>query len=401
MRPLFDTARRVGAAPLRALAQGLAGFLALCAWGYLSFRACAFLGEPRWIYLPAAWSALSVGAALGIVAAARRWPGLRGVVAFALLMSVPLLPWLHGPTLDWLSLVHVGGFGDFVWGLRPGDFYPLRDRNFETSVACSAAFFAVPLAFAALMLAALRRRALRRVAIGAAVALVTGLTALACFHLATRPPLARWLDAFPVVARVRSDDVPANTSGRTLLVPSTRVELSRAVAPNGEEVVFSRAPAISDGDGHPLPPDSRPLDCRAGATLVLRRVPEDNLLLLSCGEPPASRWDGAEYESRPAPAVEVHYWEIKLRNLHLLRYTAPPPSWVATAVAGLALALALARRRRAVQPSAIVSPYRTPATREATPAGDDAYRAVLDAAAIATAVHAAAPLALVAWVRLL
>ncbi len=345
----------------------------------------------------------------------RKYTRVARAVTAGLLGSIALLPYLHTTTLEWLGEVRVGGFGDFVYGITPEAFYPfalglLRRSNALVGVA----FVAAAALLGHLAAMPLWRERLRARASQVALALVAVVVAWSASHALTRPPIERWLTTFPVVARVplrevaidpRRDlddfgpDVPR--PDRTRLPGG--VELLRRSLPHadGTIVVDVSAPPLTRPDGSELPANALPLRCSPDATLMLRRVPDEpSLRLLSCGDDPVSRREGSSMIRGETSVIEVHYWELKLRNVHMLRRVAPPTPWLFVGALGLVLAMiALRARRSRASTRSESTPYRTAALDDRSRDRDEPREAVLRAAVIAGAAHCAAPLILALWTR--
>lgn len=400
--------RRFSQALLRELAQALAAAALLVGWsvalGFVAFE-CAERRVPSASTLAVLNAALAAVSALSLGAVARRHRHVARCVTLTLLASLVALPAVHRASLTWLSEVRVGGFGDFVWGIEPRDFYPFISGGRWWSFADHITRIAAPsLVLARCGMALLdrsRARAALTVVTLGAVALLLG----AALHAtATRPPPSRWLEAFPVLARVPMRDVRERSAGGATQLPA-QVTLVRDPHAQRDELamVSASAPALPDGRGGTHPEGPFALACPLTETLVLRSVQRESMLLLSCGEAPPSRWEGGGMVSGERSVIEVHYWEFKLRNLHLVTRVAPDPAWTATAALGLLLAAAIVvARRRPSRGDGPAHPYRSAVAAE----GDAAERARLEAlvacaVALAVAVHAAAPLVLSAWLRLL
>lgn len=396
--------RRFSQALFRELAQALAGMALLVGWsvalGFVAFE-CAERRVPSASTLAVLNAALAAASALALGAVARRHRGAARCVTLTLLTSLVALPALHSASLAWLSEVRVGGVGHFELRLGPTYFYPLVRDRFPRSFADLIARIAIPsLLFARCGMALLERPRARAVLTAVSLGAVALLLGAALHATVTRPLPSRWLEAFPVLARVPVRDVRERSEGGATQLPA-QVTLVRDAHESRDDlaVVSASAPALPDRRGGTHPQDPFPLECPLAETLVLRSMPGEDLLLLSCGEAPPSRWEGGGERS----VVDVHCWWFKLRNLHLVGRVAPDPAWTATAALGLLLAGAIVvARKRPSRRDEPTHPYRSVAAE----GGDAAERARLEAlvacaVAVAVAVHAAAPLVLSAWLRLL
>lgn len=392
--------RRLSLALLRELAQALAAAALLVGWSVaLGFvvHVCAERHLASTSTLAALNAALAAATALSLGAIARRHRGAARCITLTLLTSLVALPALHAASLEWLSEVRVGGVGHFELRLGPTAFYPLVRDGFPCSFADLIARIAIPsLLFARFGMALLERPGARVAVTAVLLGAVALLLGVALHATARRPLPSRWLEAFPVLARVPVQDVRERSEGGATQLPA-QVTLVRDAHEFRDDlaVVSASAPALPDGRGGTHPQDPFPLECPLAETLVFRSVPRESLLLLSCGEAPPSRWEVGGERS----VIDVHCWWFKLRNLHLAGRVAPAPLWTVIAALGLILAGAIvvegrSRSRRA----APAYPYRSVVAQ----GGDAAERAELEAilaCAVAVAVHAAAPLVLSAWLR--
>jgi hypothetical protein len=402
--------RRFSLTLFRELAQALAAMALLVGWSaavaFVAFE-CAERRVPSASTLAALNAALAAASALALGFVARRHRAAARCVTLTLLASLVALPAVHWASLIWLSEVRVGGFGDFVWGVEPRDFYPFIRGGRWWSFGDHSARIAVPsLVLARCGMALMERPRARAVLTAFSFGAVALLFGVALYETTTRPPPSRWLDAFPVLARVPVRAVREGSQGGATHLPA-QVTLMRGASGlrHGVEMaaVSATAPALPDGQGGTYPQYPTGLVCPLAETLVLRSAQRESMLLLSCGEAPPSRWGGGGMQSGERSVIEVHSWEFKLRNLHLVGRVAPAPLWTAAAALGLLVAAAsVVARRRPSRRDEPTHPYRS----VVTAGGDAAERAKLEAlvahtVALAVTIHAAAPLVLSAWVRLL
>jgi hypothetical protein len=335
----------------------------------------------------AAWWAIGEVTLVGVLALiASRLPRFRQGITLALAFSVFAMPWVQLEMLDALMLIRVGGYGDFGWILTPPDLYP------ATRWMHGQARLGIPLVLAvmpAVLLVAARRPRVRQLAMGIAIALVVVLSARGIVHTATRPPLARWPTAFPLVARVPLASVAAGDAFESQTVLPGGVRLRRHASDEAGRVQFV-AETLEPGNAL-FYRRSLPLECRGDVTLALRRLPSNNLVL-SCGDAPEDFWS----HGHNATAIDVHGWHWKLLTGQLLTRVAPPPGWLGSSLLGLTVALCTifaTRSRRAANP-AHEHPYRE---RPGEAPLDSPNAALWSVSAMAIAIHGASPLVLAAW----
>lgn len=379
----------------------LAACLQVARWTSLGLQGHLGAGGP-WA---TAFNTLALLALDGaVIAAMWRRPAMARVGATALLATLPCLPFLMPAHLAWLSEVRTGAFGDFSWGFSPTDAYPFLagGRGDRTEPREVLGVFAA-LLVARLGAAALARSRVGTVSVGVALVGVSLLLAEALHASATRPPISRWLELYPVMARVRVRDVPRapEQTGRWFS-PFVRLARSAASPDDGTEIIWPSAPPLPDGVGGTLPEQPLALTCPRDETLVLRRGPFDGMMLLACGASPPlqqTRWLSS---GGPISVIEVHYWEIKVFNFQIVGRLAPSPAWWGLGVLALAASGALLRGRRRTLLRAAEHPYRSPLARAGGHASDEAARALaMRVGALVIAVHGAAPLVIHLWIRLL
>jgi hypothetical protein len=339
-----------------------------------------------------------------VIAAMWRRPAMARVGATALLATLPCLPFLMPAHLAWLSEVRVGAFGDFSWGFSPTDAYPFLaggrgDRTDPREVLGVLAALLV----ARLGAAALARSCVGTVSVGGALVGVSLVLVEALYASATRPPISRWTELYPVLASVRVRDVPrAPEQTGAWFSPFVRLARSAASPDDGTEILWAAAPPLADGLGGTLPEQPLALPCPRDETLILRRGPFDGAMLLTCGVSPPlqrTRWLSSD---GPISVIEVHYWEIKVFNFQLVGRLAPPPVWWGLGVLALAASGVLLRGRRRPAPLAAENPYRSPLAGAGGRATDEATRVLaMRVGAVVIAVHGAAPLVMHLWIRLL
>lgn len=339
-----------------------------------------------------------------VIAAMWRRPAMARVGATALLATLPCLPFLMPAHLAWLSEVRVGAFGDFSWGFSPTDAYPFLaggrgDRTDPREVLGVLAALLV----ARLGAAALARSRLGAACVGGALVGVSLVLVEALYASATRPPVSRWTELYPVLASVRVRDVPrAPEQTGAWFSPFVRLARSAASPDDGTEIIWPSAPPLPDGVGGTLPEQPLALTCPRDETLVLRRGPFDGTMLLACGASPPlqrTRWLSS---GGPISLIEVHYWEIKVFNFQLVGRLAPPRAWWGLGVLALAASGVLLRGRRRTRLRAVENPYRSPLARGGAHASDEASSALaMRVGAVVIAVHGAAPLVMHLWIRLL
>ncbi len=379
----------------------LAACLQVAWWTSLSLRGHRGAGGP-WA---TAFNTLALLALDGaVIAAMWRRPATARVGATALLATLPCLPFLMPAHLAWLSEVRVGAFGDFSWGFLPSDAYPFLaggrgDRTDPREVLGVLAALLV----ARLGAAALARPRVGTVPVGVALVGVSLLLVEALHASATRPPISRWLELYPVMASVRVRDVPrAPEQTGPWFSPFVRLARSAASPGDGTEIIWPSAPPLPDGVGGTLPEQPLALTCPRDETLVLRRGPFDGMMLLACGASPPlqpTRWLSS---GGPISVIEVHYWEIKVFNSQLVGRLAPPGAWWGLGALALAASGVLLRGRRRTLLRAAENPYRSPLARAGGHVVVEASMALaMRVGAVVIAVHGAAPLVMLAWIRLL
>lgn len=404
---------------MRGLVQALGSWAILAAWGGSSGFLSPWLETPFVDHLgPVASSALACAVALLLLAVATRIRWLRPSATLALLGSIVLLPMLHPSVLDWLSVVLVGAWGDCFTSLTPPVFYGVeRSSFFRPALVAVAMVLAASVASAALAAVLTRPRA-GRVATVVALGLVAALVLASATHAVSRPALASWTDGLPVLARVPVDRIawPRSSAGDRDAGAWTSLAAGVSVARNpwlvsadaGPEVtdertweIGVRSPRLSDSSGASFQGSPLSLACPRGGELVLRALPARPLMLLTCGPTIANcdAFNGGDDACRRRTVVEVHHWEVRVFRFHALAFSAPPPAWTLLGAGGLVVAaLILRRSRRRHEAAGPRHPYRAAATPPEAPRGPDA---LTRAALAAVAVHASAPLVLVAWTNAL
>ena len=404
---------------MRGLVQALGSWAILAAWVASSAVASAWPATPFFDRLgPVASSALGCVFALALFVAATRIGRLRRSATLALLGSIGLLPLLHPDVLDWLSVLLVGAWGDFSASLTSTAFYGVERLSFFRPALVVVSMVCTTSVASAALAAVLARPRAGRVATVVALGLLAAVVLAAALHSATRPALARWTDALPVLARVPVDRVawPGRSAddhdagawtplgagvsvvGRPWL---TLVESGAPVTDERTWEVDVRAPPLAPPNGTSFQGTPLWLACPRRGELVLRALPVRPLMLLTCGPTIANcdAFNGGNDACRRRTVVEVHHWEVRVFRFRALAFCAPPPAWTLLGEGGLVVAaLILRRSRRREEAAGPRHPYRAPATPPEAPRGPDA---LTRAAVVAIAVHASAPLVLVAWINAL
>lgn len=378
----------------------LAAWVVAAWWGRRAFE--GRLGEDGW--WATAFNTLALLALDGaVIAAICRRPSTARVGATALLATLPCLPFLMPAHLEWLSAIRVGGYGCMRWGLVPQDFYAfLRERRWDFGTPSVAAGALVALLVARLAAADVVWSGRGRRGVVVALLGVATLIGEALYASATRPSVERWLDAFPVLARVRVRDVPRDPdqTGRWFS-PVVRLTRRGTRSSDEREIIRATATRLPDGRGGTLSGDPWDLECPLDESLILRRGPLDGTMLLACGAAPPTQRTRHRAEREAREVIEVHHWEIKVYNFYLVGRVAPPAAWCGLAALALAASGVLLRRRRPHPTRAAEHPYRSPLARAGGHASDEASRALaMRVGGVVIAVHGAAPLVMHAWVRL-
>lgn len=308
-----------------------------------------------------------------------RNPGLRRPVTLLLLSSVILLPFLHAPLLLWFSDLLAGRWGDCFCVLGPFELFgleplllPYRWRTDLWAVVTLALLLVAHAALLPVAIALGRLRARRAVAV--ALSGVAVVASVAVVHTFTRPDHARWVDALPVHATIAVDRIPYTAWTDDGPLPGA------TLAP-GIVVTRDRGGLVLGYGGQ------SDLPCARGSTLRLQMMPGPiPRPLLSCD---LSTRDGVGTMAADTPWKHVYRFEA-------LDLSAPPLAWIGFALLGLVGAAVLLREpRRSATRSA--HPYRERFADDAPVDADDGRAALQRAAALAVAVHAAAPLILLPW----